>query len=157
LNHLSETIYLASGESHRLGGAEWASNGLEVYGVDHLKDFHLEWGLPVWRYEVGGITFEKRILVPDRQDSVFVHYHFLSGNALVRLRLRVALNIRPHDAPVNRLDPRAYKVMATEDRYEIQGPLAEHPLRLFLYGEQPALTLDNQVLRDVLYRIEEQR
>jgi predicted glycogen debranching enzyme len=157
LSHLSETIYLASGESHRLGGTEWAANRLEVYGVDHLKDFYLEWGLPVWRYEVGGVAFEKRILLPYKQNSVYVRYHLVSGNALVRLRLRVALNIRPHDAPVGRLDPGTYRITATEDRYEINGPLAEHPLRLFLYGAQPALTLENQVFRDVLFRIEEQR
>lgn len=157
LSHLSETIELIGGEAHRFGGTESVAGGLEVHGVAHFNDFCLEWGLPVWRYQVGDVGLEKRILMPHRQNSVHIRYRLLSDTPPVQLRLRLALNVRPHEAPVCRLDPATYTVFATGDRYEIHGPLSEYPLRLFLHGERTALTLDNQVFRDVLYRIEEER
>jgi predicted glycogen debranching enzyme len=157
LDHLSETIQASDGETYRIGGTEWKADGLEVHGVQHIKDFCLEWGLPVWRYEMGGMTLEKRILVPHRQNSIQVQYRLLSGDVPVRLRLRVALNFRPHDALVSRVAADAYKVLAINDRYEIHGRAGDFPLRLFLYGEQAALTLECRMFRNVLYRLEEQR
>ena len=36
-----------------------------------LTKFHLEAGLPVWRYKVGGVTLEKRLLLPHLQNTVY--------------------------------------------------------------------------------------
>ena len=38
--------------------------------ADHLREFRLECGLPVWIYEIDGITIEKRIFLPYRQNTV---------------------------------------------------------------------------------------
>ena len=48
----------------------WLGDEDEVAGpnaadrADHLVEFRLELGLPVWRYEIGGFTIEKRVLMP---------------------------------------------------------------------------------------------
>lgn len=157
LSHLSETIEVADGEFYRIGGTAWTAEGLRLHGVPYFRDFYLEWGLPTWRYELGGIAFEKRILLPHRENSVHVHYRLVSGDLPVHLKLRVALNFRPQDASVSRVDGDAYKVLANNDRYEIYGPGIGIPLRLFLYGGRATLTLESRFFRDVLYRIEEQR
>ena len=39
-----------------------------------LQDFWLDLGLPVWRYSVAGVEFEKRVLMPHRQNTVLVTY-----------------------------------------------------------------------------------
>jgi hypothetical protein len=99
-NRSSEIIQVVGGEAHRVGGTERSAERLQVHGVPYFRDFHLEWGLPTWRYELGPITLEKQILMPHRQNSVHVHYSLVSGDVPVRLKLRLALDFRSHDASV---------------------------------------------------------
>ena len=37
---------------------------LRAHGADHLREFRLECGLPVWIYDIDGITIEKRVFLP---------------------------------------------------------------------------------------------
>src|SRR5687767_10686999 len=62
LSHLTEMIRLPSGKSSLIGGRELVSRTLELQGMDYLTEFRLEAGLPVWRFEVEGVVFEKRVL-----------------------------------------------------------------------------------------------
>src|SRR5687768_15988154 len=60
LNHLSEQIRLPGGKTVRFGGQEWVGGRLELQDVSCLEEFRLEAGLPVWRYRIGDVCFEKR-------------------------------------------------------------------------------------------------
>ena len=60
LSHLSEKVRLPSGDEVLLGGDELGADDLSLYGADYLVDFRLEFGLPVWQYEIGGVTIEKQ-------------------------------------------------------------------------------------------------
>src|SRR5690349_22925318 len=60
LNHLTELLRFADGSTALLGGEERKDSPLELPGVPFLNSFRLELGLPVWRYEVGGVAIEKR-------------------------------------------------------------------------------------------------
>ena len=62
-------------------------------------------GLPVWRYELGQLVLEKRLLVPYRQNTVYVTYRLVSAPGPVGLRVRPAVHFRPHERPVS--DPLA--------------------------------------------------
>src|SRR5213593_4533976 len=62
LNHLSELVRLPDGNTVLLGGEE-RIGGLALPGAAHLTEFRLETGLPVWRYEVGGVAIEKCVLL----------------------------------------------------------------------------------------------
>ena len=68
---------------------------------DVLAEFRLEMGLPVWRYEVGGVTLEKRVVMPHLQNTVHVNYRLISGRRPVRIELRPALHFRPHEGLVS--------------------------------------------------------
>src|SRR3712207_6832490 len=74
LNHLSELIRLPDGTTVLFGGEEGAGGALELYGVDHLAEFRLEAGLPVWRYELNGFALEKRIFLPHGQNTSYITY-----------------------------------------------------------------------------------
>src|SRR5437764_6392323 len=52
LTAVSEQVRLPSGQTARLGGAEYAGGRVEVE-CSHLLDFCLDAGLPVWRFEIG--------------------------------------------------------------------------------------------------------
>src|SRR5579871_6445456 len=122
-----------------------------------VAEFRLEAGLPVWRYESDGLVFEKRLLMPYRQNTIHVTYRLLKGAETVRLGIRPAVHFRPHDDAVSPSDTQKYTLTACDDRYEIAaGP--DHPrLRLFMYGPAPAFTFDRKVSADVFYRTESSR
>lgn len=158
LNHLTETVRLADRTTTIGLGGEERHGALELRSSGHLVEFRLEDGLPVWRYELGTIVLEKRIWMVHRQNTVHVQYRLLEGDGPVRMKLRPAVNFRPHEQPVSTPLRRPYTLTACEDRYELRA--AEHdlpPLRLRILGEATAFTIDGQILPELLYRIEERR
>lgn len=156
-NHLTELLRLPDGRTVLFGGKEMIGGKLELHGVEYLTEFRLEDGLPVWRYEVGGVAFEKRILLPNMQNTVHVTYRLLSGSEKVRLKLRPSLHFRSHDAPVSEVHSKPYRLTLINDRYEIASADQSPTLRLYLYGEHTAFTAESLELADLLYRIEEGR
>jgi predicted glycogen debranching enzyme len=156
LDHLSELLRLPDGRTARLGGEERVGT-LELHGAEYLTEFRLETGLPVWRYDVGGIVFEKRVLVPHQQNTVHVHYRLVGGKGPVRLKLRPAVHFRGHDAPVSDQHPGTYRVTAFGCRYELAVLPPLPPLRFYLHGRNAAFTLANKELENFLYRVEASR
>src|SRR5437588_4079578 len=79
LNHLAEMLRFPDGSTIHFGGEEREGCSLDPHGADHLTEFRLEKGLPIWRYEVGRFTLEKRILLPHLQNTVHVNYRVVAG------------------------------------------------------------------------------
>ncbi len=157
LNHLSELLRLPDGSTVLFGGEERAGGALQLHGADYLTEFRLDMGLPVWRYAVGNIVFEKRILLPHRQNTVHVNYRLVEGAGPVRLKLRPSVHFRPHEAPVSEEHAGPYTLTAVDHRYELSANAALPPLRMYLHGQGPAFTIDGKHLQDILYRVEESR
>src|SRR5262245_39029385 len=153
LNHLTEMVRLRDGSTVLIGGEERVGGALELHGVEHLREFRLDLGLPVWRYEVCGVVLEKRVFLPHVQNTVHVHYRMLAGDGPVRLKLRPAVHFRPQEAPVNGKHPGDYTLTAVGPRYELSVGPPLPPLRLYLHGQRPAFTLDGKHLHDILYRV----
>ena len=106
-----------------------------------LAEFRLELGLPIWRYEGHGAVLESRVLMPHRQNTVFLTYRVVAGSN-VRLELRPFLDIRHYDSPFHTALSEPYAVKTLEQRVEIDpGDQLPH-LRLLMYGDRPMLTLD---------------
>ncbi|HEX8285544.1 MAG TPA: amylo-alpha-1,6-glucosidase [Pyrinomonadaceae bacterium] len=156
-NHLSELLRLPSGERQQLGGQESAGGQLEWPGAKHLREFRLEEGLPVWRYELGGAVVEKRVLLVHSQNTVHVNYRLVEGGGSLRLKLRPALQFRPLEEAVHSSADEPYTVTSTEDRLEVSTGHKYPPLRLKIYGERATFALDGGKLQNVFYRTEERR
>jgi predicted glycogen debranching enzyme len=156
-NHLTEHFHVADGADVTVGGAERPGGSHEIQGVDVLTEFKLDFGLPVWRYEVGGCTIEKRIFMPHRRNTVHVSYHLVAGTGPVAVRLRPSVHFRGHDEPVSTKSPEPYQLTAIDQRYELSayGPFPK--LRLWVEGDDRAFSLDGIRSADILYRIEEIR
>ena len=126
--------------------------------MDYLSEFRLEGGAPVWRYEIGPITFEKRLVLPHGQNTAFINY-----SAALRRRQRAvgfaAVNSLP--APRNSgqrgAGQSSYTLTVGHDRYEVSAGTDLPPLRLILDGQNAALTVDRIRIEKVTYRIEERR
>src|SRR4029077_5443363 len=83
---------------------------------DHLVDFRLDAGLPVWRYAVGDVVIEREVRMPHGQNTVHVTYRVIEGAGDVRLTLRPSLNFRAHHAPVSTPLVGSYALTAVDHR-----------------------------------------
>jgi len=122
-----------------------------------VAEFRLEAGLPVWRYEAEGLVFEKRLLMPYRQNTVHLTYKLLTASGPVRFGIRPAVHFRPHDDSVDSADADKYVLTACDDRYEISTGPDQPVLRLILYGESAAFTFDRKLTGDIFYPTEGSR
>src|SRR5262245_36822346 len=124
---------------------------------DHLVDFRLDAGLPVWRYAVGDAVIEREIRMPHRQNTVHIGYRAVAAPGDVRLALRPSLNFRPHHAPVSTPLLGSYALTAVGRHYELTAGDELPRLRFMLDGARAAFTVEGKVVEHVLYRDEERR
>jgi predicted glycogen debranching enzyme len=156
LNHLTELIRLPNNKTLLIGGEE-RGHELRLHGANLLKEFRLEMGLPVWRYECDGYVLEKRILLPHRQNTVHINYRLVEGDGTVRLKLRPSVHFRGYEDAVSTAHQGPFKVSCIERRVEVSSQEKLPPLRLFVHGKRVAFTLDSEWLPDLVYRVEQSR
>lgn len=156
LNHLSEQVIFPDGRRYWLSCEERSDGNIHLDGMQYLKEFRLENGLPVWIFEVQNTLIEKRILLIHLQNTVHVSYRLLSSDTPVRLRLQPSMHFRPHEAPVNTVIDEPYVVTAINGHYEVTG---KHllSLKLKLEGQRAKFTLDSQIVSNIFFRIESRR
>nr|MDQ3804959.1 glycogen debranching enzyme N-terminal domain-containing protein [Acidobacteriota bacterium] len=157
LNYLSEWARLPDDRRFQLGGQERAGGELDLPGAEHLREFRLEEGLPVWRYEMGGAVIEKRVLMPHLQNTVHITYSLVEGGGVVRLKLRPAVQFRPLEDPVGRHLSESHTITAVEDRLELSAGHTRPPLRFKIYGLRATFALDGKKLENLFYRVERRR
>jgi len=157
LNHLSERLRFADRTSEWLGAHGLDGRLAQAEGTQHLVEFRLEAGLPIWRYALRGVVVERTLVMPYGQNSVHVTYRLLEGSDALRLTLRPLVGFRPHDAPVDRIPVQGYTLTARDRRIEVHGDLPYPPLRLALGAAEGAFTIDDYAIGDVRYLLEEHR
>lgn len=157
LNQLSELVRLPDGNTQKIGGIELAGGTLDVYGMSTLREFRLDSGMPVWRYDLGDHVIEKWVLMPYMSNTVHIGYRLVSGNGPVRLKIRVAVHFRRHDTSLAEgLPLHLYDLKVSAGHLEVHGTSIP-PLCLYIDGENPAFTIEARRFGNILYRIEEQR
>jgi predicted glycogen debranching enzyme len=158
LSHLHERLDLPDGTvAATTTGWDTIGAGGKPAELLDLVEFRLEMGLPVWRYELGSVVLEKRLVVPYRQNTVHVTYRLVAAPGPVGLRLRPAVHFRPHERPVS--DPLAglYGLTVLGDRYEIFASPELPRLRLRVHGPPAAFRVSGHTIQHVLYPVEQSR
>jgi predicted glycogen debranching enzyme len=153
LSRLTERIRLPDRTAIVLSGGEHADGRVDLGGLDYLREFRLEAGLPVWRYAVRDWVLEKSLVMPHHQNTVHVTYKLLSGSAALRLVLRPCVDFRPHHAEIGEAATGPCTLTAIADRYEVTVANVP-PLRMQLRGGPGAFTVDGTTLHRVFYRVE---
>ena len=156
LNYVWEQLRFRDGRTVALPRISPTSDGNAVDRSSYLASFRLEAGLPVWQYDVDGIRFEKRVLMPHLQNTTHVSYSLLSSEP-VRLELRPMMAFRLHEAPVNHPLAAPYAVHALGDRFEVHPGADLPPLHLFLHGEDKAFTVVPELLSSLVHDLEQHR
>jgi len=157
-NHLYDSLRFEDGETMSLAGEELGGGRLNLYGAEHLREFRLEDGLPVWIYQVRDLSVEKRVILPHLQNTVHIGYRILEGESRVRLELRPAFHFRHHEIPVDKGKVGPYKLSAVDSRFDISPSRPGFPtLRMKLYGGSGAFTIASANMPQVMYRVEHSR
>jgi predicted glycogen debranching enzyme len=160
LGQVYEVLRLADRRIVRLGGEPQGHQPATPIppGSGHLREFRLEAGLPIWRYEVGGYRIEKRLFLGHLQNTAYVMYRLAAGPEPLRLEIHPTVHFRPHDAPVSTPLGPPYALTATEDRFEVgSGWPGLPPLRLWLGGANASFTVAGRILAGVRYDMEARR
>jgi predicted glycogen debranching enzyme len=157
LSHFSEEIARPDESVMDFSGEEASEHHLDLHSAKYLYEFRLEAGLPVWRFQIGDCTLEKRILMPYRQNTVHITYRIVSGTGLIRLRLRPSMHFRGHEDSVGEPLKNPYRVTACGDRYEISSDGKIPPLRMSLRGPHAGFVLDGGSFKNIFYRFEHSR
>ena len=155
LNDIFEQVELPDGKKTKLNGVK--SEEEEAFaGSPLLTGFGLESGMPVWTYEAGGLTIEKRVYLPHRQNTTYINYRVSGGAGSVKLELRPAFNMRPHEAAVNTpID--TYTVTVRDHQYELHASENIPPLRLTVLGGEQGFGMDSERVCNIIYEIERSR
>jgi len=155
LNHILEEVWINRNERVAL-------NDLEMEGEarrepsSYIAMFHLDSGLPVWTYEIGGLTLEKRVYLPHRQNTTYIHYRIAAGSGNVTLRLQPLVNMRGHEASVN-APLSTYTLSVCDHHFELK-PSSEIPaVRMMIVNGERAFAIAMETIRDVTYELERSR
>jgi predicted glycogen debranching enzyme len=157
LNHLAEELLLPDGSLARLWGEEPVGEHPQLHAAEYLRDFRLDDGLPVWRYDIGDSVLEKSIVAPNLQNTVHITYRLCSSPGPMRLTLRPSLHFRRHDEEVSVPLSGIYRLCVEGMRYEVSARQDLPVLRMTLLGTGSTLSLDGGATRDVYYRVEDAR
>jgi predicted glycogen debranching enzyme len=157
LNHLLERVRLVDRRVVWLGDEDEVAGPNAADRTEHLVEFRLELGLPVWRYELPGVAIEKRVLMPYGQNTVHVTYELVRGDGPIRIALRPSMQFRGYEQPVNASQVKQYTLTSTDARYEVSGGADLPCLRFLIHGERAALTLDEKGAPSVPYDMERVR
>jgi predicted glycogen debranching enzyme len=158
LQNLFASIRFADGRKVVLTGREYEDAPLYLPSQDTLRDFRLEFGLPVWEYEVEGLRIERRVLMPHGQNTVQVSYRLLAEpETPCLIRLRPFVHFRSYEAPVNTPHATPHRVERGPDRLELHAWETLPPLRIMAHGGHGAFTPKEREVKAVVYRHERDR
>jgi predicted glycogen debranching enzyme len=156
LSHVGERVITPTGDVIIVSGEERVGGRLEVPSARWLSEFRLERGLPVWEYQLPGVTIEKRCVMPHRQNTVHLIYRVMHAEGPVRLELTPLVQFRGYEFPVSTPHPEPYRLTIAEGYHEIEANDLP-PLRLTAQGGASEFLAEPQRVDGFLYRVEEAR
>jgi predicted glycogen debranching enzyme len=156
-NHLAERLRLPDGRLVQIGGVEPSQPEDTLTSGIYLKEFRLENQLPVWRYDVDGITIEKQVLLLYGQNTVHVTFRLLSNQDAIRLELQPSMHFRGHERPVSEALQDNYILSVRGERFEVSGGDSLPVLRLCLRGQSTDFTYEPGSKREIYYRKDAER
>ncbi|HEY9010702.1 MAG TPA: amylo-alpha-1,6-glucosidase, partial [Devosia sp.] len=143
LNQLDEHLKFPDGRNWRIDGSDTADC--------RLCEFALKNQIPHWRYERDGVVVEKRLLMPNLQNTVHITYRIEGAPPGTRLDLRPAVQFRPFESPVSAGVAAGYQVSCRGRRLEIEAPGDIPPLRLQVVSPESFFVMEAGAIREMHY------
>jgi predicted glycogen debranching enzyme len=156
LNHLEEWLRFPDGHVVQFGGSEPSEPG-DAPAPSYLIEFRLENQMPFWRYNVNGVAVEKRILMPNRQNTVHLTYTLRPPTDGFWLELRPSVHFRAFESNVSTPPGSEYEVRTRGQHFEIDSREGYPPLRLFVDAKESRFIQDGGSKREIIYQLDAER
>ena len=156
LNHLEESLRFPDGKVIKFGGGEPSEPG-DAPPPNYLAEFQLENQMPLWRYVIDGIAVEKRILMPNRQNTVHVSYTVHTQRDGFWLELRPSVHFRAFEDSVSKPHGNNYEVRARGQHFEVDSGEDYPPLRLAIDAAESRFIQDGGSKREIIYQLDAER
>lgn len=82
-----DVIVRYGSNQYRLLTHEFADGTVDPHGYLHLESFHLDDGMPIWRYAFADALIEKRVLMQPSKNTVYVNFSVLRASAALDMEL----------------------------------------------------------------------
>jgi predicted glycogen debranching enzyme len=156
-NHLSEEVVLPDGNAVCIGGNDPGTIERNPEKHTALREFRIEGGVPVWKYQCGEFVVEKTVSMVHGQNTVHITYRLVAGPGKLELQLRPAVHFRPHENDVAGPSPEGYSLLIRERNYEVSAPNWPHPLRLAMQHSDSNFIYEGGHLTEIRYETEAER
>lgn len=154
LNYVADSIIFPDKSEHLLSTLK-LRNTPQV-NLNYIKEFRLENGLPIWIYEINGVTIEKTLLLINQQNTVHISFELKTDMEGLEIKWQPFFHFRRNEAPVNiNIANEAYIVHAKDVQYEIECP-GFPLLRLYNTSKTP-FVIKNEIAEEIFYQIEAER
>ena len=156
VKNLSEQLRFSYNKAVSITGEEREPGVIDIPGAGQLREFRLECGIPVWRYQAEKVEIERTIFMLHRQNTVYVQYRILSAPKAVQLELRPFVSFRPLQEEDYSLAP-PFSLHMQHDRYEVSAGEKFPLLRMSLPNERAYFVTEGGMSRDNFLRKEAER
>jgi predicted glycogen debranching enzyme len=104
-------------------------------------------------------VIEVRIIMPHRQNTVFITCQRVSGTGKMQLSFDPWIQFRPHEGALSGLADNQYALRVSSGHYEIEDVLdvGLPPLRMKVLGGRSNIAVDERRIRNVKYLVEQSR
>ena len=154
---LSEQLRFTDNRVVSLTGSEIEAGQLQIPAVDHLREFRIEHGIPTWRFEVDGVEIERTILMPHRQNSVYVTYRVIKASEPVQLELRPYVYFRPQESGYDPQIKLPFTLQMENNRYEVLAGKDLPVLRMTLQSERSFFVTEGGLHQKTFFRKDAER
>lgn len=112
-----------------LHAARWWDDSVSPRGFEHTEAFWLEGQVPVWRFAIGAVCLEKRVVMAPGQNVTVIRYRLVRAPGPVRLTVKVLAAYRDFHATTHG-DGWTMDVAARDADVEVTAFPGARPLRV---------------------------
>jgi predicted glycogen debranching enzyme len=125
------------GRAYQIATTEYEDGTFAPGGYVHIAELRMEHGLPVTIYEIDNVLLEKRVWMPQGENTTYIRYQVLSAAAdELGLVIRPLVSGRPfHSLPLTGTTL-GHRVEAADDQLTVWSTATAPPLVLRLTGGQ---------------------
>ena len=84
------------GRTFALSASRWRDRSISPTGHQSLQRFHIEDGIPVWRWAISDALIERRIFMVHGENTAAIHWTLVQAASPVQLQMGILADCRSH-------------------------------------------------------------
>lgn len=132
----------------------WRNGYVSPDGYRWLREFRLEGTTPVWTFSLGNASLEKRIWMQYGENTTYIRYDFLGGEAPVTLDVKPLVNYRAYHSNTHAHD---WRMQIDKVDHGLRLVAFEGAVPFFVLSDRADVALRHDWVRDFYLNVEAYR